>query len=224
MRRRRAVLTLGALAVALAPVAAAAQGRVGRAPPATTGVTLPSPPAGTMHGAPTAPPAPWRVPWGVRRFGDGWSYPIVVGTPYQVAAPAPAPWPVPYYYPVPVPAVRRADPPKPAPPPYNPAEARMVTVGGGRDGGGGVMRIARAAGDTLDLTWLGTTRPIRSATLFVADADRQSLRSRAVDASHREARFALAPLERAAAFAGLTVVFADGSTQTTLVPLEKPRP
>jgi hypothetical protein len=214
---------LGALLAAAAlPVVATAQARTGAT--GSTGriaVTLAAPPApapvqsgrgfgdhrGPLHGGPGV----------IRRWGLSGAYPIVVGTPYQASAPAPVyvPYPVPYYYPVPATA---PEPPKPPPRPYNPAMAHLTVVGGGHDGGGGVMRIERPSADSLRVTWLGAHRPIREARLFLADSTRKSLQSRTVTAGQPMALFTLAMQGGPAAFVGLKVVFADGSTRTTLVP------
>ena len=184
---------LGALLAATAlPVVATAQARTG-----STGriaVTLAAPPApapvqsrdgfgdhrGPLHGGPGV----------IRRWGLSGAYPIVVGTPYQASAPAPVyvPYPVPYYYPVPASA---PEPPKPPPRPYNPEVAHLTVVGGGHDGGGGVMRIERPSTDSLRVTWLGTPRAIREARLFLADSTRTSLQSRTVTTGQPVALFAL---------------------------------
>jgi hypothetical protein len=83
------------------------------------------------------------------------------------------------------------------------------------------MRITRPAPDSLQLTWLGTPRPIRLATLFVANEAQQPIRQRDIDNDRREAVFGIASATDQVAYAGLTVVFADGSTRTTLVPLAR---
>ena len=230
MTRRHRAKSLGIVLAALLPATGAAQGRIARpAPAGPIAVTLPSPPPASMRPTMDGAHAPWPLnqpvgaPLSGRRFGQDWWYPIPVQSAYQVTNPVPAAYPVPYYYPAYSPNVySRREPERPAPPPYNPANAKMLVIGAGGDGGGGVMRIVHLSGDTLRLTWLGTTRPISEARLFLADADRQSLRSTAVDADHREVRFALARLNRPASYAGLTIVLADGSTQTTLVPLAEP--
>ncbi len=153
----------------------------------------------------------------LRGWGLSGTYPIVVGSPYQPVAPAPVyvPYPVPYYYPAPAPVPEE---PKAPPKPYNPEIAHMTVVGAGADGGGGVMRIARTGTDSVTLTWLGTTRPIREARLFLADSVRRPLKSRVVDKTDPFAVFDLTPLREQVAYVGLKVVFGDGSTRTTLVP------
>jgi hypothetical protein len=80
------------------------------------------------------------------------------------------------------------------------------------------MRIERPSADSLRVTWLGAHRPIREARLFLADSTRKSLQSRTVTAGQPMALFTLAMQGGPAAFVGLKVVFADGSTRTTLVP------
>ncbi|MGQ0648926.1 MAG: hypothetical protein ACT4P7_15315 [Gemmatimonadaceae bacterium] len=219
--------SLGALLAALVPGVAGSQGRIARpAPTGPIGVTLPSPPP--PRGSPDGGWVPrhgsqmGNASFALHRLGQRWSYPIVLSSAYETVAPAAAVYPVPYYYPVPVPnpaIYPRREAERPAPPPYDPTRSRMVIVGSGADGGGGVLRIASRARDTLRLTWLGTPRPIREARLFLADDLRRPLRSRMVDVEHPEARFTLTTLDRPVAYAGVTVVFADGSTQTTLVPV-----
>jgi hypothetical protein len=98
----------------------------------------------------------------------------------------------------------------------------MTIVGGGADGGGGVMRIERVAPDAVQLTWLVPPRPVRSAVLFLADDAQARLRSQSVTADGPRASFGLTKMPRAVAFAGLTVEFADGAQRTTLVPLPAP--
>jgi hypothetical protein len=140
------------------------------------------------------------------------------------------PYAVPYYVPVPVATYQPVAPaPNPAPPrePYDPTKSRMLTIGAGADGGGGVMRIERVDDRTLRLTWRGTTQAVREAKLFLADSTQRTLRSARVDAESPSALFEIQGLEPKIAYTGLTVVFADGSVQTTLVPYqqrEEPKP
>jgi hypothetical protein len=220
--------TLGLLLWALLPAFAGAQGVVRPAPRARIGVTLPPSLAGGMRGSGHGGSWQGRADHGGRqrfpdhRFGRGFSFPLIVTTPFESSPTAAAAQPVPYYYPVPVPAYSaspRPEPEKRALPPYNPANSRSVIIGAGADGGGGVMRIAQRSSDTLQITWLGTTRPTRRVTLFLADEMHLPLKTRVIGLDHREVLFALTSLERPAVYAGLSVVFADGSTQTTLVPL-----
>ena len=168
-------------------------------------------------------PGQWRNqpgdPLGMPLSADGrlhgWGIPWILETTQTVPVPTPVPYAVPYPYPVPA----RAEPVRPAPPPYDPTKARMRIIGSGTDGGGGVMRVEHLAGDSLRVTWLGTPRPIREARLFLADESYQPLRTRTIDAQHREARFRTTGMARTARYAGSTVVFADGSEHTMLVPL-----
>ena len=138
------------------------------------------------------------------------------------------PYAVPYYVPVPVATYPApAHTPAPPPEPYDPTKSRMLTIGAGADGGGGVMRIERVDDRTLRLTWRGTAQPVREARFFLADSTQRSLRSARVDADSPSALFEIAGLEPRIAYTGLTVVFADGSVQTTLVPYpprEAPKP
>ncbi|HJU72749.1 MAG TPA: hypothetical protein VJ717_03315 [Gemmatimonadaceae bacterium] len=129
---------------------------------------------------------------------------------------------VPVYVPVPVPTYVTPRyweaPPKAPAKPYDPAKSKMLTIGGGADGGGGVMRIEPLPGKTVRLTWRGSTRPIKEARFFLADSGHRSIRSARVDGETPSAIFELADIESRVAYTGLSVVFADGSQQTTLVP------
>ncbi|MFN8574278.1 MAG: hypothetical protein U0132_19665 [Gemmatimonadaceae bacterium] len=150
------------------------------------------------------------------RFSRPWGYPVVVGT--APSATVTVPVPVPYYVPVPVPAASsNATVPAEPPPRYDPTRSRMTVIGKGADGGGGVMRIDRLSNRSVRLTWLANERPTREATLFLADANQQPLAVREVDLLHREAVFILTEGKNVA-YTGLTVVFKDGASRTTLVP------
>ena len=165
---------------------------------------------------------PWR---GTRRgfssVGCSWGNCIpgrfrtgLVGIPYVTETFVP--YPVPVYVPMPKPVqpkVWAADPQ-----PYDPTKSRMLTIGEGADGGGGVMRIDRLENNTLRLTWRGSVRPIREARLFIADSLKQMLRSARVDSDTPSALFEIADLDGKIAFTGLIVTYADGAVQTTLVP------
>ena len=146
------------------------------------------------------------------------SYPFIVGGTQQYAAPVTEAEPAPRYYPVPVPVARYTREPEVPPPPYDPTRARMVVIGAGRDGGGGVMRIVRLSGDSLRVTMLDLNRPVREAKFFLADSMQRAMRTHVVDLDHPEVLFNLTGLDRPISYTGLTVVFADGSTRTTLVP------
>jgi hypothetical protein len=150
-------------------------------------------------------------------------YPYAYGYDYSAAAPYQVPVYVPYPVPYQQPAYARE--PEPAEPatPYNPANSRMLTIGGGADGGGGVMRIERVDTATLRVTWLGSTRPVREARLFLADSMQQTLRAQPVDLGTPGVLFKLTGIEPRVAYTGLTVVYADGATQTTLVPFDRSR-
>jgi hypothetical protein len=100
----------------------------------------------------------------------------------------------------------------------------MTIIGGGADGGGGVMRIERFGGDSIALRWLEPIRPVRSATFFLADDARGPLVSQVIESAKPRAVFRVGRLPRPAAYAGLTTVFADGAQRTTLVPLGRPAP
>jgi hypothetical protein len=145
-----------------------------------------------------------------------YAYPYAYGYDYSTAIPYQVPVYVPYpvAYPQPAYAAAPAEPAKP----YNPANSRMLTIGGGADGGGGAMRIECVDTATLRLTWLGSTRPVREARLFLADSLQQTLRAQPVDLTTPSALFKLTGLTPRVAYTGLTVIYADGATQTTLVP------
>jgi len=99
----------------------------------------------------------------------------------------------------------------------------MTIIGSGADGGGGVLQIESLAGDTLSVAWRGTPRAIRSAEIFLADSMQRPVLRRRVTTDDPIARFSREGLARAVAFAGVTVVFEDGSARTTLVPLSAAR-
>jgi hypothetical protein len=154
-----------------------------------------------------------------RRFGNFWSYPIVVESPYAAAVRVPVPYPVPYYVPLRVRSTALGTQPTAPSVPYDPEKARITIIGSGADGGGGTLQIERIGRDSIGVTWRGTDRPIRRAELFLADSSRRPVQQHAVTVANPIARFGLERLAREAAFAGVTVVFGDGSTTTTLVPL-----
>jgi hypothetical protein len=110
---------------------------------------------------------------------------------------------------------------------YDPTKSRMLTIGSGVDGGGGVMRIEKVDSTTLRLTWRGSDRPIKEARLYIADSAQKTLRSARVDLDTPSAIFEIKELEGKIAFTGLLVTYADGAVQTTLVPYppkESPTP
>ena len=204
-------LTVGGLLVVVAPLAAHGQGRIVRpAPPGPIGVTLPSPSLPRLEERRWSDDRPRHGIW----LGDRWSYPIVMGSTVYQVAPQPVPYPVPVYYRVPA--------PRPEPPavPYNPAASRTLVIGGGSDGGAGVMTIERPGKDSVHVTWRGSVRPVSTARLFLADAHHQPLVSRPVTLDQPDARFTRRGLARPAVFIGLVVTYANGSMQTTLVPVD----
>ncbi len=138
----------------------------------------------------------------------------IVGIPYVTETFVP--YAVPVYVPMPRPVqpkvwARDSQP-------YDPTKSRMLTIGEGADGGGGVMRIERLENNMLRLTWRGSERPIREARLFIADSSRKWLRSARVDNDTPSALFEIADFDGKIAFTGLTVMYVDGAVQTTLVP------
>ncbi len=159
-------------------------------------------------------PRPFRNP--SIGFPRGFLYgPTVVE--YQAAAPAPnvVYYPAPVYY-----GGRRVAAPAstPAPAPSDPTKSKTLIIGGGADGGGGVMRMEHPGGDTLRLTWVGNLRPIREAQFFLADSLQQPLLTQQVDMASRTADFRVRGVEARIAYTGLTIVWANGATVTTLVP------
>lgn len=217
MDTRRTVQLLGILLVSVSAVVEA-QARPSGTRPGPIGVVLPSPSPRVGGGVPgRGRPIHGGRP-GFRRFGNLWSYPIVVES-YAAPVPVPAPYPVPYYVPLRIPSAALGTRPTAPSVPYDPEKARITIIGSGADGGGGMLQIERIGGDTLEVTWRGTERPIRRAEVFLADAARRPMQQRAVTIESAVARFSLEGLARPAAFAGVTVVFGDGSTTTTLVPL-----
>jgi hypothetical protein len=226
MLRTTLTCTLG-LALASAPAFAQMVGR--SSPPPQSSVARPSalPPVRMNSVLPR--PIDTRFPLDSRRgrtFSRGywldacldpWTWCRALNAvPYVAETVVQYPVPVPVYVPVPY-ATR---PTEPAPPrkPYDPAKSRMLTIGGGADGGGGVMRIEPVSDSLVRLTWLGNPRPIREARLFLADSAQHQLRSARVDSVTPSVLFDLTPWRADVAYAGLTIHFADGATQTTLVP------
>ncbi len=167
-----------------------------------------------------------RIDAGGRSLGRGFARSTTFGLWRTGVIDAPylaqsfVPYQVPVYVPVPVPFYPREYVRAPEAPtkPYDPTKSKMLTIGAGADGGAGVMRIEQVSDSVLRLTWLGSTRRIREARLFVADSAQRSLRTSLVDATTPSALFLIAPFASKVAYTGLTVVFADGATQTTLVP------
>jgi hypothetical protein len=107
------------------------------------------------------------------------------------------------------PAVAPADSAKPRP---------LTSIAGGGD----VMRIESVSDTVARVTWLGTTRPIRQARLFLADSVQQSLRGALVDQATPSALLTFSDLAPRIAYVGLTITLSDGTIETTLVPY-KPR-
>jgi hypothetical protein len=89
-------------------------------------------------------------------------------------------------------------------------------------GGGDVMRVESVSDSVARVTWLGTTRPIRQARLFLADSVQQSLRGALVDQETPSALFTFGDLAPRVAYVGLTITLDNGAIETTLVPF-RPR-
>ena len=90
-------------------------------------------------------------------------------------------------------------------------------VGGGTGGGSDALTVESLA-DSVRLSWLANGRVAREVKLFVADSARRELATRTASPSAPTATFEIATLSAPVAFAGVTVIFADGVTSTTLVP------
>lgn len=142
----------------------------------------------------------------------------LVGIPYVTETFVP--YAVPVYVPMPKPVQPKywAPDSQKTSQPYDPTKSRMLIIGEGADGGAGVMRVERLENNTLRLTWRGSVRPVREARLFIADSSRKALRSARVDHDTPSALFEVADFDGKIAYTGLTVVYADGAVQTTLVP------
>jgi hypothetical protein len=159
--------------------------------------------------------------WRGHGFGRGTSFGLRTGfLDATYWAQTVVPYQVPVYVPVPVPVYPQEYVPAPETPatPYDPTKSKMLTIGAGADGGAGVMRVEQVSDSVLRLTWLGSNRRIREARLFVADSAQRPLRTSLIDAATPSALFLIAPFASKVAYTGLTIVFADGATQTTLVP------
>jgi hypothetical protein len=137
-------------------------------------------------------------------------------------------WVVPYYYapvyttfwaPTPAKIWTPGSASSPAAAPADSTKPRPLTS---IAGGGDVMRIESVSDSVARVTWLGTTRPIRQARLFLADSVQQSLRGALVDHATPSALLTFSDLAPRIAYVGLTITLADGTIETTLVPY-KPR-
>ena len=95
--------------------------------------------------------------------------------------------------------------------------SKLIVVGGGTGGGSDALTVESLA-DSVRLSWLANGRVAREVKLFVADSARRELATRTASPSAPTATFEIATLSAPVAFAGVTVIFADGVTSTTLVP------
>jgi hypothetical protein len=109
---------------------------------------------------------------------------------------------------------------QPPAPPADPANSRMLTIGTGADGGGGVMRIENVSDSVARVTWLGTTRPIRQARLFLADSVQQALRGALIDQETPSALLKFSDFATRVRYIGLTITLANGAIETTLIPYD----
>ena len=217
------------IALALFPVGASAQGSRSQPAPSAGVRIAPPPPARPLVGFGTLRRDGARahgMPGDRGGFGRGSRIPafgIGLGSrlffgPEVVqtqVVPVPVPYPVTYY--VPIPWHRRRSEPAPAVP-YDPTRSKGLIIGAGADGGGGVMRIQPLADSALRVTWLGGVRPVREARLFLADSLHTTLSSRGVTLAEPSAVFRIQDVKTPVAYVGVTTVFADGVTTTTLVP------
>jgi hypothetical protein len=97
------------------------------------------------------------------------------------------------------------------------AASKLIVVGGGSGGGSDALTV-ESLGDSVRLSWLANGRQAREVKLFVADSAKRELATRSASPASPTATFEVATLSAPVAFAGVTVVFADGVTSTTLVP------
>ncbi|MGQ0766840.1 MAG: hypothetical protein ACT4OZ_14425 [Gemmatimonadota bacterium] len=207
------------VAFAATPLGAASQGvRPGAQPPARIGATQSAPPARTPETDRISPERPPLFP--CTTCLGGWSAPWIV---YSEARPLPTPMvtPVPWYYPVPIPVAtggRQPAGPDSPPKPYNSAASRITVVGAGTDGGGGVMRITRGEGDSLHVTWLGSSRPVQHAVAFLADSLKVRFAATTLTSGTTRTTFRLSAKPQPA-WVGIEVTHIDGSMRTTLVPV-----
>jgi hypothetical protein len=96
------------------------------------------------------------------------------------------------------------------------AASKLIVIGAGT--GGGDALTVETLGDSVRLSWLGSSRPAREVRLFVSDSTQRQLATRSASPSAPSATFEIATLSAPVSFAGVTVVFADGVTTTTVVP------
>ena len=97
------------------------------------------------------------------------------------------------------------------------ATSKLIVVGTGSGGGSDALTV-ESLGDSVRLNWLPNGRPVREVKLFVADSGKRELATRSTNPVTPTAIFEIATLSAPVAFVGVTVVFADGVTSTTLVP------
>lgn len=141
------------------------------------------------------------------KFG-GFSSSFVIGYPFFV------PVVIPYYHHVEYERYDEVDHERYAS--ERPA-SKLIVVGGGSGGGSDALTV-ESLGDSVRLSWLANGRQAREVKLFVADSAKRELATRSASPSSPTATFEVATLSAPVAFAGVTVVFADGVTSTTLVP------
>ena len=95
--------------------------------------------------------------------------------------------------------------------------SKLIVVGAGGTGGADALTVESIA-DSVRLAWLANGRVAREIKLFVADSVKRELATRSTNPSTPTATFEIATLSAPVAYAGVTVVFPDGVTSTTLVP------
>ena len=95
--------------------------------------------------------------------------------------------------------------------------SKVIIVGTGSAGASDALTV-ESLGDSVRLSWLANGRATREVKLFVADSAKRELATRTTMPSTPTAIFEVATLSAPVAYVGVTVVFADGVTSTTLVP------
>lgn len=227
----RSSATLGMIAISLLPAWAGGQGGRSHSPPSAGVRIAPPAPARPQVGFGTLNREGARghgMPFDRGRFGHGGRIPsfrtglgsgLFLGPEViqTQVVPVPVPYPVTYY--APIPWHRRPSEPAPVVP-YDPTRSKGLIIGAGADGGGGVMRIQPLADSALRVTWLGAVRQIREARLFLADSLHQTLRAQQVTIASPSAVFSMRDVKSPVAYTGLTILYADGVSSTTLVPYQ----
>lgn len=96
--------------------------------------------------------------------------------------------------------------------------SRVIVVGAG---GASDQLSVESLGDSVRLTWIGAGKPAREVRLFLTDSAQNQLASRSASAANPRATFEVRTLSAPVAFVGVTVVFTDGVSSTTVVPYRR---